>query len=191
MRRKKQSLESSPASHSEGSHPQSTPGDLERVRELLNTWVIPNDTRKAEDRFAAYASAHDLPPATAGELRRLRDDLRRAIENPGDSPSRISPWGETLDLRPIVISGRLSWHHDGSLGGELLAIVFSAIAGRHWDRLKSCPDCRWVFFDHSKNGSKKWCLMNARGPTGRGCGTIDKVRRFRQRRARLESSSSA
>lgn len=43
-------------------------------------------------------------------------------------------------------------------------------------RLKRCAghDCGWLFYDRSKNASRRWCLMA-------DCGTTDKVRRFRQR----------
>jgi predicted RNA-binding Zn ribbon-like protein len=43
-------------------------------------------------------------------------------------------------------------------------------------RLKRCAghDCAWLFYDRSKNASRRWCLMA-------DCGTTDKVRRFRQR----------
>jgi predicted RNA-binding Zn ribbon-like protein len=43
-------------------------------------------------------------------------------------------------------------------------------------RLKRCAghDCAWLFYDRSKNASRRWCLMS-------DCGTNDKVRRFRQR----------
>ncbi|MGK9165837.1 CGNR zinc finger domain-containing protein [Inquilinus limosus] len=43
-------------------------------------------------------------------------------------------------------------------------------------RLKRCAghDCGWIFYDRSKNASRRWCLMS-------DCGTADKVRRFRQR----------
>lgn len=43
-------------------------------------------------------------------------------------------------------------------------------------RLKRCAghDCAWLFYDRSKNASRRWCLMS-------DCGTADKVRRFRQR----------
>lgn len=43
-------------------------------------------------------------------------------------------------------------------------------------RLKRCAghDCAWLFYDRSKNASRRWCLMS-------DCGTTDKVRRFRQR----------
>jgi len=43
-------------------------------------------------------------------------------------------------------------------------------------RLKRCAghDCGWLFYDRSKNASRRWCLMS-------DCGTTAKVRRFRQR----------
>jgi predicted RNA-binding Zn ribbon-like protein len=43
-------------------------------------------------------------------------------------------------------------------------------------RVKRCPDhdCLWLFYDGSKNLSRRWCAMD-------DCGTKDKVRRFRER----------
>ena len=49
-------------------------------------------------------------------------------------------------------------------------------------RLKACPDCRWVFYDHSRNGSKRWCGMYAGEEGGRACGTIAKVKNYRAKR---------
>ena len=45
-------------------------------------------------------------------------------------------------------------------------------------RVKRCPDheCLWLFYDGSKNLSRRWCAMD-------DCGTKDKVRRFREREA--------
>lgn len=45
-------------------------------------------------------------------------------------------------------------------------------------RIKRCPDheCLWLFYDGSKNLSRRWCAMD-------DCGTKDKVRRFRKREA--------
>jgi predicted RNA-binding Zn ribbon-like protein len=45
-------------------------------------------------------------------------------------------------------------------------------------RIKICqnPDCTWVFYDGSRNRTRRWC----EGPTG--CGNLLKVRRFRERR---------
>lgn len=45
-------------------------------------------------------------------------------------------------------------------------------------RIKRCPnhECLWLFYDTSKNLSRRWCAMD-------DCGTKDKVRRFRARKA--------
>jgi predicted RNA-binding Zn ribbon-like protein len=52
------------------------------------------------------------------------------------------------------------------------------LVGGEISRIKRCPDdtCRWVFFDASKNFSRRWCAMD-------DCGARDKVRRFRRRQA--------
>ena len=146
---------------------QTAPGRLEEVRALLNTWVIPNDTRVGTDLF-------DGDP----EIRELRDDLRRVIE--GADPQLINPWIVRWAMRPVVGSSGLSWAGSGP-GSAWIAAVLSAISEGTWARLKSCPDCRWVFYDHTRNGSKRWCLMTAGGPSGRSCGSIAKVRAYRAR----------
>ncbi|WP_280250724.1 CGNR zinc finger domain-containing protein [Nocardia abscessus] len=43
------------------------------------------------------------------------------------------------------------------------------------------PDCRNVFYDHSRNRSRTWCSMYAETPDGRACGSISKVRAYRKR----------
>jgi predicted RNA-binding Zn ribbon-like protein len=67
--------------------------------------------------------------------------------------------------------------------GQLLAIVVDAVAADTWSRLKICPDCQWAFYDHTRSRTKIWCDMLAGDAGGRSCGTIAKVRRFRERQA--------
>ena len=67
--------------------------------------------------------------------------------------------------------------------GHILAAVANAIASGAWSRLKTCGDCQWAFYDHTRNGSKRWCGMTKGGPNGRACGTIAKVSAFRSRAA--------
>ncbi|MBZ9813232.1 CGNR zinc finger domain-containing protein [Mesorhizobium sp. CA7] len=48
------------------------------------------------------------------------------------------------------------------------AIAWSALdllRGDELSRLKQCPphDCRWLFIDRTKNGSRRWCEMNSCG----------------------------
>ena len=75
------------------------------------------------------------------------------------------------------------------IAARMLALAHDAITDGSWDRLKTCgnkDDCRWVFFDRSKNHSRVWCDMTT-------CGAEAKSRAFRarqrERRARAERSS--
>ena len=62
--------------------------------------------------------------------------------------------------------------------GRLLAVMVGAEAGRTWGRLKACrnEECRWIFYDASKNHSGKWCNMDV-------CGARHKMRTYRQRKS--------
>ena len=42
-------------------------------------------------------------------------------------------------------------------------------------RLKLCGNCRWLFLDRSRNGSRRWCSMDE-------CGVHTKMRRYRAAR---------
>ena len=160
---------------------QAAPGDLEQVRELLNSWLIPNDTRAVTDLFGEYARDHGVRRSDVRQLRELRDSLRAMVENAPAAASRISEWAVRLGVRPVIKDGGIAFEHSGGGVGDILAIVLIAAADGRWRRLKACPDCRWVFYDHTRNASKRWCLMYAGGPDGRSCGTIAKVRRYSQK----------
>lgn len=180
---------------------QVAPGTLEVVRTFLNTWWIPNDTREATDEFTSLEVMHqfyvtwfskgerDSEISIVPELVwQLRADLRMIL-----GKSEVLVLGEWLQRLPIEV--KLSQNAEGmpalqyrpagsatcQLCAEVLALVVEAISRSTWMRLKACPDCQWVFYDHTKNQNKVWCLMTASGPQGRSCGSISKVRRFRQR----------
>ena len=159
---------------------QEAPGTLESVRTLLNTWLIPNDTRLAEDRFDEYADQARLPRAQRTELRALRDDLRQLVEG-ADTTALVNDWVDRLEIRPQVTGKAITFIGHDSPAAAHVAAVLEAIAANRWHRLKACPDCRWVFYDHSRNASKRWCLMTAGGAGGRSCGSIAKVRAHRER----------
>jgi predicted RNA-binding Zn ribbon-like protein len=72
---------------------------------------------------------------------------------------------------------------DGALG-LIVAAIHAAIAEGTWSRLKTCDrdNCRWAFYDHSKNQSSHWCSTA-------GCGSREKNRRaYRRRRAASRGS---
>jgi len=83
---------------------------------------------------------------------------------------RASPRGPQPELDVVPLSGRGS----RIIAGEIALSAARFLAGEELDRLKLCDNrgCRWMFYDDTKNRSRRWC-----GP----CGNVDKVRRFRQR----------
>jgi len=70
--------------------------------------------------------------------------------------------------------------------GHLLVTVHDAMADGTWHRLKACRNCRWAFYDYSRNHSAAWCSM-------RLCGNRTKTRAYyrRRRAAGLPSASAS
>jgi predicted RNA-binding Zn ribbon-like protein len=64
---------------------------------------------------------------------------------------------------------------DGALG-RIVAAVHATMVDGTWSRLKACArdECRWVYFDASRNRSKRWCSMEV-------CGNREKSEAFRRR----------
>jgi predicted RNA-binding Zn ribbon-like protein len=143
---------------------------------------------------AAWVETFPGVELTAGDtvdrLSALRNDLRYLIDaQPDHVADQLAPW---LASAPVVATLERAtpanelvvWHHPGPATGAvgwILTAIIEAIAHGAWPRLKACPDCRWVFYDHSRNKSKIWCQMTGGEPGGRACGTIAKVRRYRFR----------
>lgn len=171
------------------------PGDLELVRAFLNTWEVPNDTRAPVDRLDALAADiaawEEALPGLAwpgsdqiDELKHLRESMREALgrthptqlaaqlrRHPLRAELQEEAAGRSVALRPVTPSG----------AAELLARVVTAVGDGHWHRLKECPDCRYVFYDVTRNASRTWCAMSPETPQGRGCGGIAKARAHRAR----------
>jgi predicted RNA-binding Zn ribbon-like protein len=74
-----------------------------------------------------------------------------------------------LDLRPVP-GGATS-----GLGNVLAALVRLSDNGR-LERVKTCDseECRWVFYDRSKPGNRRWCSSDR-------CGNREKTRAYRSR----------
>ncbi len=177
---------------------QEAPGEFEIVRAFLNTWAIPNDTRVPTDRLpamvqdaAAWVAGFPGYPLgmsdTLDRLRELRADLRVALQPGEERAARLNRWLAAVpaQIQTEMIGEQLtpsaSARQETGFVGRLMAIVTDALIQQHWSRLKACEDCQWVFYDWTRNQSKKWCGMTKGSPDGRACGTIAKVRRFRAR----------
>jgi predicted RNA-binding Zn ribbon-like protein len=75
-------------------------------------------------------------------------------------------------------SYRLAWN-GGSVRWPLWVVAAAALdllADAPLDRLGRCEHCRWMFLDHSRNHSRRWCSMTS-------CGAVAKMRRHRAARA--------
>lgn len=78
---------------------------------------------------------------------------------------------------------RLAWEVAGApLMRALAPVLWSAgdlLAGPGIARLRQCanPECRWLFLDDSKSGTRRWCAMSA-------CGNRAKAHRHYLKRKR-------
>jgi hypothetical protein len=174
------------------------PGELELVRRFLNTWRIDDSTRQPADELPWLLSDRRVweerflgwPPGGGDAeefLARLRDDLRGALGAPEGWTEVLNGWLEGYPLVARVVgegrgaSVRYEPAPEAGFAGRVLAAVARSVENGTFFRLKACPDCRWVFYDKSRSKTRVWCGMYA-GEGGRACGTISKVRRYRQRR---------
>ncbi|WP_028594451.1 CGNR zinc finger domain-containing protein [Paenibacillus assamensis] len=72
-------------------------------------------------------------------------------------------------------------HHDGMNGvARLVGLIFELKRKQMWHRIRVCsaPDCQWVFVDHSRPGTGRWCTMKA-------CGNRAKNKAYRDRSKQL------
>lgn len=146
--------------------------DHEHGRELLGTPV----------QVEAWFGEHGLETGSVGsagvqQAQALREALRDLIAQGRGSPQLADAAGRarlTIDFAEARLMPQATGV-DGALG-VLLAIVYDAMRDGTWARLKTCRNCRWAFWDESRNRSAAWCSMTL-------CGNRLKVRRYRSRRA--------
>jgi len=148
----------------------------------LAAWLV-------ERRLLQAAGA----PASKAELQRairLREALRAlmlannggaADEHALDELEWTARWGDLGVHFAADGSVSLKPGADGLPGAlaQLLVPVANAIGEGSWQRVKACraSDCRWAFYDRSRNRSCVWCEMAV-------CGNRTKVRAYRQRAPR-------
>lgn len=135
--------------------------------DFLNTadWSADGDVvhEKIETRadVAAWTKALGLSgasiPEDVADLRRLRSALRSAIRNGGGTALPLR--ARTVDASPAAIRALPLL--------DLVAISAAALLAdpRDMARLKTCPgaDCGWMFLDETKNGRRRWCMMETCG----------------------------
>jgi len=156
--------------------------DAELVLAFLNSLDVETGADEFRDlpAYAAWLRTSGLPgPPSEDDLaaaQRLRAGLRAAVGDPARDAGSPGAAGLAVPVRVgLDAGGRPSLLTDDPLGAVAAAAVALAGDGR-WERVKICPadDCRWAFYDQSKNRSRHWCSMAE-------CGARAKSRAFRRR----------
>jgi predicted RNA-binding Zn ribbon-like protein len=110
-------------------------------------------TREAVRSFLAHSRGH----LTDAEVELLDDIGRRAqLQWEFSTGGRI---GLVARRRGVI----------GALGTLLAPLLTAGVTGT-LDRLKTCRNCDWAFYDRSKNRSGAWCSMEL-------CGSRSKAKR--------------
>ena len=174
------------------------PGSLALVQEFVNTRKHLYGGDRLGDVEGANAWLNERGLLRAGErvdeagrrrLEAFREELRGVLLAHNGGP------GADVDLLNELVASaalRVRFEPDGHLAlesgaegepadralGRLLAMAVGAEAEGTWKRLKACrnEDCRWAFYDASKNRSGSWCTMSV-------CGARHKMRAYRRRKS--------
>ena len=139
--------------------------------EALSAWL---------EEHGLVAGGQELRPSDLAAAVALRAALREALTAGTHGTQAV----QALACFPLRLepdsSGRLRIAAAGGVAGldVLVETVAASVAGGGWNRLKLCSaaDCRWAFYDTSRNGGGRWCSMEA-------CGNRHKTRAYRRRQA--------
>ncbi len=155
-------------------------------------WLVARGALREQDRtLVGMGTGSD---AGLEQVRRLRAALREVVDatvaqrQPDGSALKLV--NRTLEAEPAaelvaapdgvaVVHGRAADPLTDALA-HLVEPVVAALADGRPDRLRVCANdsCRWVFFDTSPTGRRRWCDMST-------CGNRAKARRHRARAREL------
>jgi predicted RNA-binding Zn ribbon-like protein len=165
--------------------PNAAPEPLRVVQRFVNTIDLSHD----REWLIGWLSEEGLDSVSEPDLDRVRT-VREAIRellyaNNGhavegdplpllDAAARAAEL--TIDFGEQALVPRANGV-DGALG-RILVVCFTTMGHGSWSRLKCCRnrDCRWSFYDYSKNRSATWCSMQI-------CGNRTKTKAYRRRAA--------
>jgi predicted RNA-binding Zn ribbon-like protein len=155
-------------------------------RLLKDAWLI--------NFLAPWRSSLNAKPLgkIRNALMELRSLLRRMIENYSVrrpiAKKDLDAFNEILRRSPVInkvaCTGsdyllKQEYKNPGiqALLSDIAASFTEVLVSGEPERVKTCqnPDCLWIFYDNSKNHSRKWC------ENATGCGNLMKVRKHRAR----------
>jgi predicted RNA-binding Zn ribbon-like protein len=174
--------------------PKAAPSPLRLVQSFVNTVDLEHGREWLGDprELAGWAVERRLVPRgtrfTDADLQRaieLREAFRALLAANRDRKRDAAALGL---LTQAAQAGKLTIRFDagspslepGAVGldglcGQLVGVAATAMLDGSWERLKACRNCRWAFFDASKNRSAHWCSMSL-------CGNRLKTRAYRRRK---------
>jgi predicted RNA-binding Zn ribbon-like protein len=173
--------------------PKAAPPPLRLVQSFVNSVDLEHEREWLSDPTAlsSWARRHRLVPAgttfTHRDLRQaleLREAFRSLLAANRDRKrdaaalavlTRAARSAEvTVTFRGGTPALEPRAHGIDRFRGRLVSVAATAMLDGSWERLKACRNCRWAFFDESKNRSAHWCSMSL-------CGNRLKTRAYRRR----------
>jgi predicted RNA-binding Zn ribbon-like protein len=174
--------------------PAGAPGTVDLLAEFINTADLESGTEEigSAPALSAWLVGHGLlgrgrrvTPQDEAMALELREALRDLLEGnsgrlvPADAVARFDHVAAAVPLR-VSFNGGAHLEPEpmgtGPVLGRLLGLVYRSVADGSWSRLKVCRngECRYAFYDGSRNRSGTWCSMAT-------CGNRMKGRAFRAR----------
>ncbi|CAM4125700.1 CGNR zinc finger domain-containing protein [Kibdelosporangium persicum] len=145
--------------------------DVRLVLDFLNTVDYEDhvDHLDTDAEWRAWLAERRLAVSDRAHARHVRDAMRAAMGDQGGQATFSVPVEVTLQAGIPTLTGQ------NAVSNVLAAATRLALQG-DWERVKICPahDCRWAFYDQSRNRSRTWCSM-------RVCGNREKARAWRER----------
>ena len=152
------------------------PGDELATPAQLQKWLQARGLikRGVEVSRADHREALELRDALRGLLSAAPPE-RSAAAGPLETLAARFPLEVTVSQDRTFDLRAVRQRATSGLGSVLVELVRLADGGR-LDRVKTCDseECRWVFYDRSKPGNRRWCSSDR-------CGNRDKTRNYRDR----------
>jgi predicted RNA-binding Zn ribbon-like protein len=148
------------------------PGDLWLVHRFVNTLDV---EAKTDSLDTSWLESVGLPGEDVARAISFRDALRDLLMS-GDATG-LEGFARSSPVTVVFGADGAPRLEGSDLVSRLLAIIARAQVEGTWERLKICPadDCRWAFYDFSRNRSRTWCDMKV-------CGNRAKARTYRAKR---------
>ncbi|SDT49532.1 Putative stress-induced transcription regulator [Paenibacillaceae bacterium GAS479] len=145
------------------------------VNELIELKHLRDGLRQLTHRI--NESVRGTPPVAL-----VQDDFTLLNKYLADSPFTRSIVWEAGALQMLESSQAAGW---GNVMARITAAYAATLAHGELERFRICdnPDCKWMYYDGTRNRSKRYC-------DDKCCGNLMKVRRFRERaKDKFENSS--